>query len=147
MLADVHFLCPKVGGRCVGLHIGSQSLGKTLGCRPQTGPGHRTGPVCLSTGETSAASLKLKVYFSLKVYSPFNWTVLCFQFPELHAMIMRRFSSKGDVDRAWQYVLQVRHSNIYPPQTFKMRAFFSKFIQFKFKPRDILSLNLSNSSL
>lgn len=30
------------------------------------------------------------------------------QFPELHAMIMRRFSSKGDVDRAWQYVLQVR---------------------------------------
>ena len=30
-----------------------------------------------------------------------------FQFPELHAMIMRRFSSKGDVDRAWQYALQV----------------------------------------
>lgn len=23
-------------------------------------------------------------------------------------MIMRRFSSKGDVDRAWEYVLQVR---------------------------------------
>lgn len=23
-------------------------------------------------------------------------------------MIMRRFSSNGDVDRAWQYVLQVR---------------------------------------
>lgn len=30
------------------------------------------------------------------------------KFPELHAMIMRRFSSKGDVDRAWQYVLKVR---------------------------------------
>ena len=29
-----------------------------------------------------------------------------FQFPELHAMIMRRFSCKGDVERAWQYVLQ-----------------------------------------
>ncbi|XP_068199632.1 all trans-polyprenyl-diphosphate synthase PDSS1 isoform X2 [Antennarius striatus] len=31
---------------------------------------------------------------------------IAFQFPELHAMIMRRFSYKGDVDRAWQYVLQ-----------------------------------------
>lgn len=30
------------------------------------------------------------------------------QFPELHAMIMRRFSSNGDVDRAWQYVMEVR---------------------------------------
>lgn len=30
------------------------------------------------------------------------------QFPELHAMIMRRFSYKGDVDQAWQYVLQVK---------------------------------------
>lgn len=33
---------------------------------------------------------------------------LSLQFPELHAMIMRRFTSKGDVDQAWQYVLQVR---------------------------------------
>ncbi|XP_051543551.1 all trans-polyprenyl-diphosphate synthase PDSS1-like isoform X2 [Myxocyprinus asiaticus] len=31
---------------------------------------------------------------------------IAFQFPELHAMIMRRFSSDGDVDRAWQYVLK-----------------------------------------
>ncbi|MBW01533.1 Decaprenyl-diphosphate synthase subunit 1, partial [Eschrichtius robustus] len=29
-------------------------------------------------------------------------------FPEMNAMIMRRFSSPGDVDRARQYVLQVR---------------------------------------
>lgn len=66
MLADVHFLCPKVGGRCVGLHIGSQSLGKTLGCRSQTRAGHRTGPVCLSTGETSAASLSWRCISPLK---------------------------------------------------------------------------------
>ncbi|XP_036799982.1 decaprenyl-diphosphate synthase subunit 1 isoform X2 [Oncorhynchus mykiss] len=31
---------------------------------------------------------------------------IAFQFPELHAMIMRRFSTTGDVDRAWQYVLE-----------------------------------------
>lgn len=47
------------------------------------------------------------------------------QFPELHAMIMRRFSSKGDVDRAWQYVLQVG-----PPRcsrTVSSRTFSSRF--------------------
>lgn len=40
-------------------------------------------------------------------------------------MIMRRFSSKGDVDRAWQYVLQVG-----PPRCSRIvssRTFISRF--------------------
>ncbi|XP_034562700.1 decaprenyl-diphosphate synthase subunit 1 [Notolabrus celidotus] len=50
-------------------------------------------------GKPSAADLKLGLATGPVLFA-------CQQFPELHAMIMRRFSSKGDVDRAWQYVLQ-----------------------------------------
>ncbi|XP_035509307.1 decaprenyl-diphosphate synthase subunit 1 [Morone saxatilis] len=50
-------------------------------------------------GKPTAADLKLGLATGPVLFA-------CQQFPELHAMIMRRFSSKGDVDRAWQYVLQ-----------------------------------------
>ncbi|XP_071397938.1 all trans-polyprenyl-diphosphate synthase PDSS1 [Centroberyx affinis] len=50
-------------------------------------------------GKPSAADLKLGLATGPVLFA-------CQQFPELHAMIIRRFSSKGDVDRAWQYVLQ-----------------------------------------
>lgn len=50
-------------------------------------------------GKPSAADLKLGLATGPVLFA-------CQQFPELHAMIMRRFSSKGDVDQAWQYVLQ-----------------------------------------
>ncbi|XP_034416199.1 decaprenyl-diphosphate synthase subunit 1 [Cyclopterus lumpus] len=50
-------------------------------------------------GKPSAADLKLGLATGPVLFA-------CQQFPELHAMIMRRFSSKGDIDRAWQYVLQ-----------------------------------------
>ncbi len=114
------FLPPAVGGWRPGLHISSESPGEAYSCRSQTGLGHRAGPVCLSAGETMSAgrlfSMKLNI-LSFKVawtrrctpcISVFTLLSLSLQFPELHAMIMRRFSSKGDVDRAWQYVLQVR---------------------------------------
>uniref|UniRef100_A0AAQ5ZBI9 All trans-polyprenyl-diphosphate synthase PDSS1 n=1 Tax=Amphiprion ocellaris TaxID=80972 RepID=A0AAQ5ZBI9_AMPOC len=50
-------------------------------------------------GKPSAADLKLGLATGPVLFA-------CQQFPELHAMIMRRFSSNGDVDRAWQYVIQ-----------------------------------------
>ncbi|XP_030612462.1 all trans-polyprenyl-diphosphate synthase PDSS1 [Archocentrus centrarchus] len=50
-------------------------------------------------GKPAAADLKLGLATGPVLFA-------CQQFPELHAMIMRRFSAKGDVDRAWQYVLQ-----------------------------------------
>ncbi|KAL4001264.1 claudin [Sarotherodon galilaeus] len=50
-------------------------------------------------GKPAAADLKLGLATGPVLFA-------CQQFPELHAMIMRRFASKGDVDRAWQYVLQ-----------------------------------------
>ncbi|XP_010751066.3 all trans-polyprenyl-diphosphate synthase PDSS1 isoform X1 [Larimichthys crocea] len=50
-------------------------------------------------GKPTAADLKLGLATGPVLFA-------CQQFPELHAMIMRRFSTKGDVDRAWQYVLQ-----------------------------------------
>ncbi|XP_059182959.1 decaprenyl-diphosphate synthase subunit 1 [Centropristis striata] len=50
-------------------------------------------------GKPSAADLKLGLATGPVLFA-------CQQFPELHAMIMRRFSSKGDVDRAWKFVLQ-----------------------------------------
>lgn len=50
-------------------------------------------------GKPTAADLKLGLATGPVLFA-------CQQFPELHAMIMRRFSSQGDVDRAWQYVLQ-----------------------------------------
>ncbi|TWW70736.1 decaprenyl-diphosphate synthase subunit 1 [Takifugu flavidus] len=50
-------------------------------------------------GKPSAADLRLGLATGPVLFA-------CQQFPELHAMIMRRFSSKGDVDRAWEYVLQ-----------------------------------------
>ncbi|XP_055037774.2 all trans-polyprenyl-diphosphate synthase PDSS1 [Misgurnus anguillicaudatus] len=48
-------------------------------------------------GKPSAADLKLGLATGPVLFA-------CQQFPELHAMIMRRFSSDGDVDRAWHYV-------------------------------------------
>lgn len=50
-------------------------------------------------GKPTAADLKLGLATGPVLFA-------CQQFPELHVMIMRRFSTKGDVDRAWQYVLQ-----------------------------------------
>lgn len=50
-------------------------------------------------GKPSASDLKLGLATGPVLFA-------CQQFPELHAMIMRRFSTKGDVDRAWQYVLK-----------------------------------------
>ncbi|XP_068566268.1 all trans-polyprenyl-diphosphate synthase PDSS1 [Cebidichthys violaceus] len=50
-------------------------------------------------GKPSAADLKLGLATGPVLFA-------CQQFPELHALIMRRFSSKGDIDQAWQYVLQ-----------------------------------------
>ncbi|KAK1885122.1 Decaprenyl-diphosphate synthase subunit 1 [Dissostichus eleginoides] len=50
-------------------------------------------------GKPSAADLKLGLATGPVLFA-------CQEFPELHSMIMRRFSSKGDVDRAWQYVFQ-----------------------------------------
>uniref|UniRef100_A0A4W3GYS3 All trans-polyprenyl-diphosphate synthase PDSS1 n=1 Tax=Callorhinchus milii TaxID=7868 RepID=A0A4W3GYS3_CALMI len=50
-------------------------------------------------GKPAAADLKLGLATGPVLFA-------CQKFPELHAMIMRRFSSDGDVDRAWQYVLQ-----------------------------------------
>ncbi|XP_070842289.1 all trans-polyprenyl-diphosphate synthase PDSS1 [Chaetodon trifascialis] len=50
-------------------------------------------------GKPSAADLKLGLATGPVLFA-------CQQFPELHVMIMRRFSSTGDVDRAWQYVLK-----------------------------------------
>ncbi|XP_067234624.1 decaprenyl-diphosphate synthase subunit 1 isoform X1 [Chanodichthys erythropterus] len=50
-------------------------------------------------GKPSAADLKLGLATGPVLFA-------CQQFPELHVMIMRRFSSDGDVDRAWQYVLK-----------------------------------------
>ncbi|XP_010902017.2 decaprenyl-diphosphate synthase subunit 1 isoform X3 [Esox lucius] len=50
-------------------------------------------------GKPSATDLKLGLATGPVLFA-------CQQFPELHAMIMRRFSSSGDVDRAWQYVLE-----------------------------------------
>ncbi|XP_051970116.1 all trans-polyprenyl-diphosphate synthase PDSS1-like [Xyrauchen texanus] len=50
-------------------------------------------------GKPSAADLKLGLATGPVLFA-------CQQFPELHAMIMRRFSADGDVDRAWQYVLK-----------------------------------------
>eukprot|EP00063_Salmo_salar_P061821 XP_014036656.1 PREDICTED: decaprenyl-diphosphate synthase subunit 1-like [Salmo salar] len=50
-------------------------------------------------GKPSATDLKLGLATGPVLFA-------CQQFPELHAMIMRRFSTTGDVDRAWQYVLE-----------------------------------------
>ncbi|KAG2458301.1 AB1IP protein, partial [Polypterus senegalus] len=50
-------------------------------------------------GKPSAADLRLGLATGPVLFA-------CQQFPELHAMIMRRFSSAGDVERAWQYVMQ-----------------------------------------
>ncbi|KAK6293262.1 hypothetical protein J4Q44_G00367630 [Coregonus suidteri] len=48
-------------------------------------------------GKPSATDLKLGLATGPVLFA-------CQQFPELHGMIMRRFSSSGDVARAWQYV-------------------------------------------
>ncbi|XP_057680731.1 decaprenyl-diphosphate synthase subunit 1 isoform X2 [Corythoichthys intestinalis] len=50
-------------------------------------------------GKPSAADLKLGLATGPVLFA-------CQQFPELHVMIMRRFSRKGDVERAWKFVLQ-----------------------------------------
>ncbi|XP_028289345.1 all trans-polyprenyl-diphosphate synthase PDSS1 [Parambassis ranga] len=54
---------------------------------------------CNQLGKPTAADLKLGLATGPVLFA-------CQQFPELHAMIMRRFSTKGDVDQAWQYVLK-----------------------------------------
>uniref|UniRef100_UPI00398EC564 all trans-polyprenyl-diphosphate synthase PDSS1 n=1 Tax=Pristiophorus japonicus TaxID=55135 RepID=UPI00398EC564 len=50
-------------------------------------------------GKPTAADLKLGLATGPVLFA-------CQQFPELHALIMRRFSANGDVDQAWQYVQQ-----------------------------------------
>ncbi|KAL1006316.1 hypothetical protein UPYG_G00070710 [Umbra pygmaea] len=50
-------------------------------------------------GKPSATDLRLGLATGPVLFA-------CQQFPELDAMIMRRFSSRGDVDLAWQYVLE-----------------------------------------
>ncbi|KAG7455212.1 hypothetical protein MATL_G00254190 [Megalops atlanticus] len=50
-------------------------------------------------GKPSAADLRLGLATRPVLFA-------CQQFPELHAMIMRRFGSRGDVERAWRYVLE-----------------------------------------
>ncbi|XP_078136927.1 all trans-polyprenyl-diphosphate synthase PDSS1 isoform X4 [Sander vitreus] len=50
-------------------------------------------------GKPSAADLKLGLATGPVLFA-------CQQFPELHSMIMRRFSLKGDIERAWQFVFQ-----------------------------------------
>ncbi|XP_012670692.1 decaprenyl-diphosphate synthase subunit 1 [Clupea harengus] len=50
-------------------------------------------------GKPSAADLRLGLATGPVLFA-------CEQFPELHSMIMRRFSTNGDVDRAWQYVVE-----------------------------------------
>ncbi|KAB1253882.1 Decaprenyl-diphosphate synthase subunit 1 [Camelus dromedarius] len=52
-------------------------------------------------GKPTSADLKLGLATGPVLFA-------CQQFPEMNAMIMRRFSLPGDVDRARQYVLQVR---------------------------------------
>ncbi|XP_067870130.1 decaprenyl-diphosphate synthase subunit 1 isoform X2 [Heterodontus francisci] len=48
-------------------------------------------------GKPAATDLKLGLATGPVLFA-------CQQFPELHALIMRRFSADGDVDQAWQYV-------------------------------------------
>ncbi|XP_034718513.1 decaprenyl-diphosphate synthase subunit 1 isoform X1 [Etheostoma cragini] len=50
-------------------------------------------------GKPSAADLKLGLATGPVLFA-------CRQFPELHSMIMRRFSLKGDIEQAWQFVFQ-----------------------------------------
>ncbi|XP_055399630.1 all trans-polyprenyl-diphosphate synthase PDSS1 isoform X6 [Bubalus kerabau] len=50
-------------------------------------------------GKPTSADLKLGLATGPVLFA-------CQQFPEMNAMIMRRFGSPGDVDRALQYVLQ-----------------------------------------
>ncbi|KAM4689362.1 all trans-polyprenyl-diphosphate synthase PDSS1 [Discoglossus pictus] len=50
-------------------------------------------------GKPTAADLRLGLATGPVLFA-------CQQFPELNAMIMRRFSNPGDVERAWQYVSQ-----------------------------------------
>ncbi|XP_078272197.1 all trans-polyprenyl-diphosphate synthase PDSS1 isoform X2 [Rhinoraja longicauda] len=50
-------------------------------------------------GKPTAADLKLGLATGPVLFA-------CQQFPELHALILRRFSSDGDVDLAWEYVQQ-----------------------------------------
>ncbi|XP_026929485.1 all trans-polyprenyl-diphosphate synthase PDSS1 isoform X2 [Acinonyx jubatus] len=56
-------------------------------------------------GKPTSADLKLGLATGPVLFA-------CQQFPEMNAMIMRRFSLPGDVDRAQQYVLQEQHGNI-----------------------------------
>ncbi|XP_019320850.2 all trans-polyprenyl-diphosphate synthase PDSS1 isoform X2 [Panthera pardus] len=56
-------------------------------------------------GKPTSADLKLGLATGPVLFA-------CQQFPEMNAMIMRRFSLPGDVDRAQQYVLQEQHGNV-----------------------------------
>ncbi|PKU30093.1 decaprenyl-diphosphate synthase subunit 1 [Limosa lapponica baueri] len=51
-------------------------------------------------GKPTAADLKLGLATGPVLFA-------CRQFPEMNAMIMRRFSKPGDVERARKYVLQI----------------------------------------
>ncbi|KAJ8272613.1 hypothetical protein GJAV_G00091290 [Gymnothorax javanicus] len=50
-------------------------------------------------GKPSAADLRLGLATGPVLFA-------CQKFPELHSMIMRRFSVSGDVEQAWQYVME-----------------------------------------
>ncbi|XP_036113497.1 decaprenyl-diphosphate synthase subunit 1 isoform X2 [Molossus molossus] len=78
--------------------------------------GLATGPVLFACQQSLDLNVRLELSFQLPSLSPAPApaaqasavvTAWCFkEFPEMNAMIMRRFSLPGDVDRARQYVLQ-----------------------------------------
>ncbi|KAM4705301.1 all trans-polyprenyl-diphosphate synthase PDSS1 [Rhinophrynus dorsalis] len=64
-------------------------------------------------GKPAAADLRLGLATGPVLFA-------CQQFPELNAMIMRRFTLPGDVERAWQYVCQSNgvHQTTYLAQSY-----------------------------
>ncbi|OCT75578.1 all trans-polyprenyl-diphosphate synthase PDSS1 [Xenopus laevis] len=70
-------------------------------------------------GKPAAADLKLGLATGPVLFA-------CQQFPELNALIMRRFSLPGDVERAWQYVLQ---SNGVQQTTYLAQSYCSQAVQ------------------
>ncbi|XP_069815207.1 all trans-polyprenyl-diphosphate synthase PDSS1 isoform X2 [Dendropsophus ebraccatus] len=68
-------------------------------------------------GKPAAADLKLGLATGPVLFA-------CQEFPELNAMIMRRFNSPGDVERAWQYVQQSNgvHQTTYLAQRYCSEA-------------------------
>ncbi|XP_053569898.1 all trans-polyprenyl-diphosphate synthase PDSS1 [Bombina bombina] len=70
-------------------------------------------------GKPTAADLRLGLATGPVLFA-------CQQFPELNAMIMRRFTSPGDVERAWQYV---RKSNGVHQTTYLAQRYCSEAIK------------------